>query len=161
MEKQETQKLSPFMPFEDLNQGLTSEKLEDYKAYVRQVIHAKDTIFEQKRDTLAAVAVNALPYPPMSREARELVEAGVICLISEGAAPYHPRYVAPDYFRLLRNGSSFMELAPAQNLFEATASLLTAYKYVPEPDTRCSSGDWMNCSNPTSIRYRRMLPVSC
>ena len=131
MEKQETQKLSPFMPFEDLNQGLTSEKLEDYKAYVRQVIRAKDSIFEQKRDTLAAVAVNALPYPPVSPEALELIESGVICLLSEGAAPYHPRYVAPDYNRLLRNGSSFLELSPAQNLFDATASLLTAYKYVP------------------------------
>ena len=131
MEKQETQKLSPFMPFEDLNQGLTPERLEDYKAFVRQVIHAQDSIFEQKRDTLAAAAVNTLPYPPLSPEARALIDSGVICLISEGAAPYHPRYVAPDYARLLKNGSAFLELPPVQDLFEATVSLLTAYKYVP------------------------------
>ena len=131
MEKQETRKLSPFMPFEDLNRGLTAERLEEYKAFVSQVIHARDSIFEQKRDTLAAVALNALPYPPLSPEALELIDSGVICLISEGAAPYHPRYVAPDYARLLQNGSSFFELPPAQDLFDATASLLTAYKYVP------------------------------
>jgi YjjI family glycine radical enzyme len=131
MEKQETQKLSPFMPFEDLNRGLTAERLDEYKAFVNQVIHAHDTIFEQKRDTLAAVAVNTLPYPPVSPEALELIDSGVICLISEGAAPYHPRYVAPDYARLLKNGSAFLELPPAQDLFDATASLLTAYKYVP------------------------------
>ncbi len=131
MEKQETQKLSPFMPFEDLEKGLTPDRLDEYKAYVRQVLHARDAIYEQKRDTLAAAAENTLPYPPMSREARELVDTGVICLISEGAAPYHPRYVAPDYFRLLQTGSAFMDLAPARDLFEATASLLTAYKYVP------------------------------
>ena len=41
MEKQETQKLSPFMPFEDLNKGLTPERLDEYKAYVSQVIHAQ------------------------------------------------------------------------------------------------------------------------
>jgi YjjI family glycine radical enzyme len=131
MEKQDIQKLSPFMPFEDLQRGLTPDRLEQYRDFVRQVIHAKDTIFEQKRDTLAAAAVNALPYPSVSPEALELIEAGVICLISEGAAPYHPRYVAPDYARLLEHGSAFMELAPARDLFEATASLLTAYKYVP------------------------------
>ena len=77
------------------------------------------------------LAVNALPYPPLSPEALELIDSGVICLISEGAAPYHPRYVAPDYARLLQNGSAFLELPPAQDLFDATASLLTAYKYVP------------------------------
>jgi YjjI family glycine radical enzyme len=131
MEKQEMQKLSPFMPFEDLNRGLTADRLEDYKDFVRQVIRSHDSIFEQKRDTLAAAAVNSLPYPPLSPEAHELIESGVICLISEGAAPYHPRYVAPDYARLLQNGSSFFELSPAQDLFDATASLLTAYKYVP------------------------------
>ena len=131
MEKQETQKLSPFMPFEDLEHGLTSDNLDSYKDFVRQVLQAKDTIYEQKRDTLAAAAVNTLPYPPLSAEARELIESGVICLLSEGAAPYHPRYVAPDYARLLAHGSAFMELAPARDLFEATASLLTAYKYIP------------------------------
>ena len=76
MEKQETQKLSPFMPFEDLNQGLTPERLEDYKAFVRQVIHAQDSIFEQKRDTLAAAAVNTLPYPPLSSSARASGDRG-------------------------------------------------------------------------------------
>ena len=55
----------------------------------------------------------------------------MICLLSEGAAPYHPRYLAPDFTHLLQYGSAFMELSPARNLFEATTSLLTAYKYVP------------------------------
>lgn len=131
MEKQENQNLSPFMPFEDMNRGLTAETLDQYKDFVRQVIHAGDLIYEQKRDTLEGVALNALPYPPISDEAQELIKCGAICLISEGAAPYHPRYVAPDYARLLQNGSAFMELPPSKNLFDATASLLTAYKYIP------------------------------
>ncbi len=131
MERQKTLELSPFMPFEDIEKGLTPDRLEEYQAFIRQVLYAKDSIYEQKRDTLAAAAVNTLPYPPVSPEARELIDTGSICLISEGAAPYHPRYVAPDYARLLRNGSSFLELPPAGDLFDATTSLLTAYKYVP------------------------------
>ena len=131
MQKQEVQQPSPFMPFENLEYGLTADKLDEYKAFVSHTIHAQDMIYEQKRDTLAAIAVNALSYPPLSPEALELIEAGVICLISEGAAPYHPRYVAPDYAHLLRHGSAFMDLPPARDLFDATTSLLTAYKYIP------------------------------
>lgn len=131
MKTQEIQNISPFMPFEEMTKGLTPERLDDYKAFVRQTIHARDMIYEQKRDTLAATALNVLPYPPVSAEASALIESGVICLLSEGAAPYHPRYVAPDYSRLLQQGSSFMELPPARDLFDATASLLTAYKYIP------------------------------
>ena len=131
MEKQDVQKLSPFMPFEDLKNGLTADNLEKYKDFVHQVIQARDLIYEQKRDTLEGVALNALPYPSISEEAHALIQCGAICLISEGAAPYHPRYVAPDYACLLQNGSAFMELPPAKDLFDATASLLTAYKYIP------------------------------
>ena len=131
MKKQEIKRPLPFMPFEDLKHGLTPEKLDEYKAFVSHTIHAQDMIYEQKRDTLAATALNSLPYPPLSPEVLELIDAGVICLISEGAAPYHPRYVAPDYAHLLQHGSAFMELPPARDLFDATASLLTAYKYIP------------------------------
>jgi YjjI family glycine radical enzyme len=131
MKTPELENLSPFMPFEDLEAGLTAERLDDYKAFVTRTIHARDMIYEQKRDTLAAAALNALSYPRISPEALELIESGVLCLLSEGAAPYHPRYVAPDYARLLQQGSSFMELPPARDLFDATTSLLTAYKYIP------------------------------
>jgi YjjI family glycine radical enzyme len=121
----------PFMEFENLQQGLTPEATPTFKQHVSELLHARDLIFEQKRDALAAAAVGSLPYPPISAEARELIESGVLCLLAEGAAPYHPRYVAPDYAKLLREGSLFLELQPAQNLFDATASLLTAYKYFP------------------------------
>ncbi len=72
-----------------------------------------------------------LPYPPVSDEALEALEQGVICLLGEGPAPYHPRYVAPDYQKLLEEGSAFFELKPATNLYEAVTSLLTVYNYSP------------------------------
>jgi len=122
---------APFQKFENLRDGLKADKLHDYKESVLSILKAHDLIYEQKHDALAATAVNALAYPELSDEAIRLIETGVICLLGEGAAPFHPRYVAPDYGKLLKEGSKFLGLEPAQNLFEATTSLLTAYKYSP------------------------------
>ncbi|MDO9546315.1 MAG: YjjI family glycine radical enzyme [Pelolinea sp.] len=122
---------APFQAYENLREGLTSDKLSNYKASIQGILKARDLIYEQKLRALAATAVNALSYPPLSASAAKLLETGVICLLGEGAAPYHPRYVAPNYDKLLREGSKFMELSPAENLFEATAALLTAYNYSP------------------------------
>ena len=120
-----------FLPFENLTEGLTPEKLPEFKRAIRDVLHSHDLIFEQKRDSLAGIATDTLAYPSISSEARSMIEDGVICLLNEGASPYHPRYVAPLYDRLLKNGSAFLELKPAADLYDATASLITAYKYVP------------------------------
>ena len=122
---------APFQEFENLRDGLNADKLQNYKKSIYSILKAHDLIYEQKHDALAAMAVNALAYPELSDEAIRLIETGVICLLGEGAAPFHPRYVAPDYGRLLNEGSKFLDLEPAQNLFEATTSLLTAYKYSP------------------------------
>jgi len=121
----------PFLPFEDLQSGLSVDRLGDFKGMVADTLRAPNLIYEQKRDALAGIARAAMPYPTMTQENRELVEKGVICMLSEGAAPFHPRYVAPDYARLLQQGCRFLELPPAQDLFDAAAHLLTAYKYVP------------------------------
>ncbi len=120
-----------FLPFENLTEGLTSSKLPEFKRSVEEVLHSHELIYEQKRDALAGFARNAMAYPALSTEARSLIEEGVICLLNEGAAPYHPRYAAPLYDRLLKNGSAFLELKPAADLYDATASLITAYKYIP------------------------------
>ena len=120
-----------FSAFENLTDGLVPEEIPDFKKSILDVLHSHELIYEQKRDSLAGIAENALPYPEVSAEARALIESGVICLLNEGASPFHPRYVAPLYDRLLANGSSFMELKPAADLYDAAASLITAYKYIP------------------------------
>ncbi len=122
---------STFLPFENLTEGLTPEKLPEFKRAIQEILHSHELIYEQKRDSLAGIAMDSLAYPSISSEARSMIEEGVICLLNEGAAPYHPRYVAPRYDRLLKNGSAFLELKPAVDLYDATASLITAYKYVP------------------------------
>ena len=120
-----------FQSFENLTEGLIPEKLADFKQSIQDVMRSHELIYEQKRDSLAGIAMDTMAYPVISAEAREMIEKGIICLLNEGAAPYHPRYVAPLYDKLLTNGSRFMELKPAVDLYDATASLITAYKYIP------------------------------
>jgi len=120
-----------FQPFENLRTGLKIDDLQLYKSTVEGILNSRQLIFDQKKAALAHTAMNVLPYPSVSEEALQLVESGVVCLLSEGAAPFHPRYVAPDYGKLLRDGSSFLEIKPPQDLFEAIGALLTAYKYAP------------------------------
>ena len=131
MSKRESTIYDKFLPFEDLRNGLSPEHLDTYRHFVLSTLKAPDLTLRQRRDSLALGAMCTLPYPNVSEEARKLIEDEVICLISEGAAPYHPRYVAPDYAKILREGSEFMELSPAKDLHEATANLLTAYYYLP------------------------------
>jgi YjjI family glycine radical enzyme len=122
---------APFYNYENLQVGLKEENLSIFKEAILDILKAPDLIFEQKNDALAATAANALAYPKVSEEAAKLIESGVFCLLAEGAAPYHPRYVAPDYERLLKKGSKFLDLEPAIDLFDAITSLITAYKYSP------------------------------
>jgi len=119
------------LPFEDFEEGLTSAELPEFRKAVKEILQSPNMIYEQQRDALEATAMRTLPYPSVSAEAKRLIQTEVIELISEGGAPYHPRYVAPYYDRLLKQGSKFMELAPAKDLYDAIVSLLTAYHYIP------------------------------
>ena len=85
----------------------------------------------QKRQRLAAEAEAALPAPSGGPAADRYLEQGVLCTLFEGNAPYRPRYVVPDYGRLLARGSAFLDLEPARDLFGAVNALLAAYRYVP------------------------------
>ena len=89
----------------------------------------------QKRNRLAQAAEALLPAPglgvdPDSR-IRRLLEAGVLCTLFEGNAPCRPRYLVPDYARLMAQGSAFLNLVPPRDLFEAVGALLAAYRFIP------------------------------
>ena len=55
----------------------------------------------------------------------------MLCDLGEGHAPHRPRYLLPDYERLLRVGSDFLELDAPKDLDEALTTLLIAYTQVP------------------------------
>ena len=117
--------------FEHLEDGMHVEDLEVFKDQVRSVVTDPMLLEEQKRVAMMDAAYKTLSYPQVSAAALDALGQGVICLLGEGPAPYHPRYVAPDFQKLLNEGSEFFNLKPATNLFEAVTSLLTVYNYLP------------------------------
>ncbi len=85
----------------------------------------------QKYMALARVAESTVKALPVSDAVQALRDSGVICDLYEGAAPFRPRYVVPDYGRFVKQGSAFLGLEPPRDLDEALASLLVLYRHVP------------------------------
>jgi hypothetical protein len=80
----EKQKLPvTFNDFEDLTEGLTPGAVDLFKKSVSTTIHARNLIYEQKRDALAAMAAASMPYPPMSPAAAEWLRSGILCILAK------------------------------------------------------------------------------
>jgi YjjI family glycine radical enzyme len=118
-------------PFENIETGMTDQSIDAFKHQVRSILENSYLLEDQKRNGLVDAAFKTLEYPQVSEAAIQAIGEGTICLINEGPAPYHPRYVAPDFQVALDNGSDFFGLQPAVNLNEAITNLLTLYNYSP------------------------------
>jgi YjjI family glycine radical enzyme len=97
----------------------------------RRVLVDPTLSYRQRVQRLASLAENTLAPPPVSEACREALERRVVCDMYEGAAPYRPRYVLPDYARALRDGSAYLELPPPADLHEALWFLAQVYAQVP------------------------------
>lgn len=60
-----------------------------------------------------------------------LKEQGVLCDMGEGYLPYTPRYLLPDYEKLMKDGCAYLRLPPPKTLFEAVTTLEMFYRHVP------------------------------
>lgn len=69
-----------------------------------------------------------LRIPPALQALRD---AGIVCDLNEGPAPYRPRYILPDYAAYLERGSAFLRVEPPKDLLEAIFALLGIYRHVP------------------------------
>ena len=103
----------------------------DMKQDVMDIINNTAMTDEQMAYALSSVPFNHVEFFPTKAEFRELVEAGVLCIMSEGNATYHPRYILPDYQKLLDEGCKFLRLAPAKNLNDAIMNLMIMYRHIP------------------------------
>ncbi len=103
----------------------------ELQSEARRVVDHPALTYHQRVAQLAVLAENALAPPQVSIACHEALEKRVICDMYEGNAPYRPRYVLPDYAKLLASGSAYLELPPANELDEALAWLLIAYSQVP------------------------------
>ncbi|SHI80964.1 YjjI family glycine radical enzyme [Lutispora thermophila] len=98
---------------------------------ILKIIKDTSLTYEQKVLALAKAAENSIKPLKIDEETQKYREAGVICDLNEGSAPYRPRYIVPDYEVFLKNGSKFLGLEPPRNIWEAVNSLLILYKHVP------------------------------
>ena len=106
--------------------------VEQIKEEVLNTIGNKALTYEQQTSRLAKIAENILDYPVANEDDfYNLYDLGEICDLDEGHAPYAPRYILPDYEKLLREGCKFLRLDPAKNLKEALTNLLIFYHHVP------------------------------
>jgi Glycyl radical enzyme YjjI-like len=97
----------------------------------RAIVDDPALTYRQRMHRLAMLAEDSLEPPPVSEACADALEKRIICDLYEGNAPHRPRYVLPDYAKLLKDGSRFLELGPARDLDEALTHLLIAYTQVP------------------------------
>lgn len=86
---------------------------------------------KQKSHYLALEAEASLPYLEIDAKTQQAIDAGILCDMFEGHAPFKPRYVLPDYAKFLSQGSEYLELTPATNFDEALNLLTILYHHVP------------------------------
>ncbi len=98
---------------------------------VLDIVKDKSLTYHQQILELAAVAGNSEKVLHYGETAEELIKENIICTMFEGEIPYRPRYIVPDYQKLMTEGCKFLELDPPNNIWEATNALLIFYKHVP------------------------------
>ena len=109
--------------------------VEEKRDEILSILKDPMTTHEQKVTYLARAAENFMTVLDEPAELDELMrcpeETRCICNLFEGDAPYRPRYICPDYEKFLKQGSSFLQLEPAKDLFETLNNLLILYHNVP------------------------------
>lgn len=87
--------------------------------------------YEQRVIGLAREAENTLEVLNRTEDLNQLMAEGVICDLFEGAAPYRPRYIVPNYTKFMAQGSAFLNLKPATSLDDTLMNLMILYRHVP------------------------------
>jgi YjjI family glycine radical enzyme len=111
------------------------ERVNQTREEILGIIKDGTLTHEQKVANLAGKADSLLEVLDLPEGLDELLnvpkEAQCICDLSEGHAPVRPRYIIPDYAKFMKEGSSFLQLDPPKDLYEALNDLLIFYKHVP------------------------------
>jgi hypothetical protein len=102
---------------------------------ILRIIKDNTQTYEQKLVSLARAAENTLDVLGLPESIQKYRQEGIFCDLNEGNAPYRPRYIVPDYERFMSQGSEFLRLKPAEDIWEATNNLLILYRHVPSITT--------------------------
>ena len=114
---------------------ISMERVNETRENILDIIKSPTLTHEQKLTNLANQADSLMEVLDLPEGLDELLNVPIdtkcICDLSEGHAPVRPRYIAPDYEKFMKEGSSFLQLAPPTDLYEALNNLLIFYKHVP------------------------------
>lgn len=102
---------------------------------VRDIIKDKSLTYQQKVIQLARFAENTIDPIAHSQLQQQLIDSEIISEMYEGNAPYRPRYIVPDYQKLMQNGCQFLNLDAPKTLEDAIATLQIFYHHVPSITT--------------------------
>ena len=114
---------------------ISMERVEATREEILRIIKASDLTHEQKLTNLANQADSLMEVLDLPEGLDELLNQPIdrqcICDLYEGHAPLRPRYIIPDYDKLMKEGCRFLNLDPPKDLMEALNTLLIFYKHVP------------------------------
>ncbi|AGH80048.1 hypothetical protein PCNPT3_00530 [Psychromonas sp. CNPT3] len=102
---------------------------------IYNIISNANLSVKQKTQYLALEAEASLPYLEINQSVQDALDAGILCDMFEGHAPFKARYVLPDYAKFLAQGSTYLELEAATNFDEALNLLTILYHHVPSVTT--------------------------
>lgn len=123
----------------------------DMKKEVKAVIDNCALTHEQAMMNLSSIPLNYVEFFDTTPRFRELQEAGVLCTMSEGNGTYAPRYILPDYEKLMREGCKFLRLDPLPTCGRPSPSWKSSTSIFPLSPTFLYIWDrWTKCWNPSS-----------
>ncbi len=95
------------------------------------ILCSQQLTHEQKLMGLAKCSENGLSVLNIPEKTKIYFEKGIINDLFEGAAPYRPRYIMPDYQKFIKQGSAFLKIDPPKTFDELIFSLMILYRHVP------------------------------
>lgn len=111
------------------------ERVNQTRDEILETIKSPTLTHEQKVATLANKADSLLEVLPVIDGLDELLNQPsgrqCICDLFEGHAPLRPRYIIPDYEKLMKEGCQYLQLDPPKDLYEAVNTLEIFYRHVP------------------------------
>ena len=115
--------------------SISMKQVDETREQILSIIKSPEITHEQKITCLAGKADSLMEVLELPEGLDELlngpIETKCICDLSEGHAPMRPRYIVPDYGKLMKEGCQFLQLDPPTDLYEAINDLLIFYKHVP------------------------------
>lgn len=103
---------------------------------IYSTITSKHLTYHQKLNSLCHEAENTLDVLCESDRFQEYYNAGGLCDMNEGNAPYRPRYIMVDFEKFVQQGSRFLKIDPPKTLDDLFWSLEILYHYIPSITTK-------------------------